>query len=264
MQIKEKKSGKLNKRSQITIFIIIAIVIIGVLAVLLIPKIKIVATNPEDADKYIGVCAEKAINEIKKTISLQGGGIEPENYVMYQGNKVEYLCYTNKYYQKCAMQRPLLKNYFEDSIASYAKGKVENCLGKYKADMEKRGYSVVTSDVNVGVEIVPKKIDVLVSSPLTLTKESSKTFSSFSASVDSEMYNLIMVSSSILNWEARYGDSDPVAYMAYYPDLKVEKMKNSDGTTIYTLTQRETKEKFMFASRSIAWPAGYGIKEVLL
>jgi len=301
MQIKEKKSGKMNKKStrvsmsdmprnsatskrsnshfdfldtrrniakskcsQVTIFIIIAIVIIAVLAVLLIPRINIIAAPSEDANKYIGACAEKAVNDIKKTISLQGGGIEPENYVMYQGNKVEYLCYTNKYYQKCAMQRPLLKNYFEDSIASYAKTKVEGCIDKYKADMEKRGYSVETSDVNVGAEIAPKKIDVLISSPLTLTKESSKTFSSFSASVDSEIYDLIMISSSILNWEARYGDSDPVAYMAYYPDLKVEKMKNSDGTTIYTLTQRETKEKLMFASRSIAWPAGYGIKEVLL
>ena len=130
--------------------------------------------------------------------------------------------------------------------------------------MEKRGYSVEASDADVDVEIVPKSIDVTINSPITLTKESSKTFSKFSTSVDSEMYNLIMVSSSILNWEARYGDSDPVAYMAYYPDLKVEKMKNSDGTTIYTLTQRETKEKFMFASRSIAWPAGYGIREVLL
>ena len=162
------------------------------------------------------------------------------------------------------MQRPLLKNYVEDSIASYTRDKVQGCISKYKADMEKRGYSVETSDANVKVEIVPKSIDVTINSPLTLTKESSKTFSKFSTSVNSEMYNLLMISSSILNWEARYGDSDPVAYMAYYPDLKVEKMKNSDGTTIYTLTHRETKEKFMFASRSIAWPAGYGIKEVLL
>ena len=40
------------------------------------------------------------VKEIIKKISLQGGSINPEHYYLYQDNKIEYLCYTNQYYQK--------------------------------------------------------------------------------------------------------------------------------------------------------------------
>ena len=68
----QKETKWKSKHSQVTIFIIIAIVIIAVLAVLLIPRIKITPVSPEEADRYIGACAEKAVNDIKKTVSLQG------------------------------------------------------------------------------------------------------------------------------------------------------------------------------------------------
>jgi hypothetical protein len=42
----------------------------------------------------------------------------------------------------------------------------------------------------------------------------------------------------------------------YYHDLKVEKKKQIDETSIYILTNRDTGEKFQFASRSYAFPPG--------
>jgi len=39
--------------------------------------------------------------------------------------------------------------------------------------------------------------------------------------------------------------------------MRIEKKEQSDGSRIYILTHRSTNEKFMFASRSIAWPPGY-------
>ena len=65
-----------------------------------------------------------------------------------------------------------------------------------------------------------------------------------------------MISSSILNWEARYGDSETMNYMIYYPSIKVEKKKQGDGSTVYIITDRLDLDKFMFASRSMALPAG--------
>ena len=76
------------------------------------------------------------------------------------------------------------------------------------------------------------------------------------------MYDLIMTSVSIIDYESTYGDSETTLYMQYYPDLKIEKTKLSDGTTIYVLTNVISKESFTFASRSLAWPPGYGIEEV--
>ena len=44
--------------------------------------------------------------------------------------------------------------------------------------------------------------------------------------------------------------------MLYYPSIKVEKKKQSEGTTIYILTDRDSSEEFMFAVRSFAIPPG--------
>ena len=74
--------------------------------------------------------------------------------------------------------------------------------------------------------------------------------------VDKNVYELMSIANSILNMELKYGDSETTTYMNYYHDLKVEKLKQSDGTTIYILTNRDTGEKFQFASRSVAWPPG--------
>jgi len=65
-----------------------------------------------------------------------------------------------------------------------------------------------------------------------------------------------MITSSIINWEARYGDSESLSFMMHYPSLKIEKKLQSDGTTIYILTNKNTLDKFMFASRSVALPVG--------
>ena len=87
-------------------------------------------------------------------------------------------------------------------------------------------------------------------------------FDNFVVESKSRLYDLVSIATSILNWEARYGDSETTLYMAYYPDIKVEKNLRDDGTKIYTLSDRNTKDKFVFATRSVAWPAGYGEDEV--
>jgi hypothetical protein len=44
--------------------------------------------------------------------------------------------------------------------------------------------------------------------------------------------------------------------MLYYPNIKIEKKKLGEGSTVYILTNRETLDKFVFASRSVVIPAG--------
>jgi len=45
--------------------------------------------------------------------------------------------------------------------------------------------------------------------------------------------------------------------MDYYHHLKVEKKKQGDGTTIYMITNRDTGDKFQFASRSVDIGSGF-------
>ena len=43
--------------------------------------------------------------------------------------------------------------------------------------------------------------------------------------------------------------------------FKFEKITQGDGTKIYIITERDTLEKFQFASRSYVWPQGIYIPE---
>ena len=108
------------------------------------------------------------------------------------------------------------------------------------------------------VDIVPNAVIVSLSKDITVTKgEAIYNIGLPKADFESEAYKMILIATSILNYEARYGDSDIDDYMFFYPDLKIQKLKQSEGTTIYIITNRDTKEVFRFASRSIPWPPGY-------
>ena len=95
-----------------------------------------------------------------------------------------------------------------------------------------------------------------INADLRFEKDKVEVYESINIDINSRLYDLIMVAGSISNWEARYGESESLLYMGYYPQLKVEKKKQFDGTTIYMLTQRNTLDTFKFAIRSVVIPTG--------
>jgi len=251
-----ERETKKNKKGQLTIFIILAVVIVVILLILFYPRLKNIVSGP-DVTEDIKKCAEDAAEEVLEKIAVQGGSLEPENYILYQDNKVDYVCYTNEYYKKCTMQKPLLKQDIEKEINDYVKPKAESCIESLKQQLEGRGNSVSVKEINIETSIVPNSIIVTLNAPMSITKSTTSTFNKFKVSIKSELYDLVMIASSISNYEARYGDADTLTYMLYYPDIKVEKKEQSDGSRVYILTSKLTGEKFIFASRSIAWPPGY-------
>ena len=93
-------------------------------------------------------------------------------------------------------------------------------------------------------------------SDLRVSKDRTESYKTIKITKTSKLYELVMITTSILNWEARYGDSEIMNYMMYYPELRVEKKKQDEGTTIYILTDKDTSEQFVFASRSVVLPVG--------
>ena len=246
----------MSKKAQVTLFIILAIAIVIVLLIIFFPGIKTIVF-PSTPQENIKGCVEDAANEVIETIALQGGSLNPENHILFQGDKIGYLCYTNEYHKKCVMQKPLLKQDIEEEILSHVAPKAKTCIQNLKSQLERGGSTVSLKSVNTEISIVPNAIKITVDSPMTVTKESTASYNTFRGEIRSNLYDLIMISSSIANWEARFGDSDTLTYMLYYPDIKVEKKKQGDGSTIYILTDRVTNEKFVFASRSLVLPPGY-------
>jgi len=268
MRMKNQKRGepRRNKKGQTTIFIIIAIVLIAAVILIFILYPNIISptiidkTNP---NVYIEKCVEDELSPILKKISENGGSLNPENYIKYKNNKVEYLCYTNQYYETCAIQQPLLNENIQKQVAGKLQPKAEKCVSEVVDNLEKDRYKVNSGKVDVSVEIIPDNVIVNIVAPLSVSKGgTTNTYNNFKIIKKNKLYSLVMISTSILNWEAKYGDADPNSYMTLYPNIQVEKFKQTEGSTIYVLTDRDTLDEFIFASRSVVFPAGYGFSEL--
>ena len=261
---------RLDKKGQITIFVIIAIVIIAAVILFFTLTqqgkniVQQVTGQQETSDVVweITNCIEnnEEINNKIALITSQGGSVAPENYILYNNSKVEYLCYSNEYLKTCYMQQPLLLQHINQELQNAIKTDVENCFAKEKQSLENRGYNINMGRINFSLEIIPDNLVFNINTPMTITKTETQTFNQFSIKKTSGLYQLVMLSTSILNFEARYGDSDPALYMALYPSVRIEKQKRSDSSKVYILSDRDTNEVFMFASRSLAWPPGYNLK----
>ena len=261
MGIKNRgKNCSSAKRGQVTIFVIIGI-LIAISAFLIYyfyPQIKMNFTGqPINPSSYLQSCIEDDLNNNIEIISTQGGSLNPEHYLLYQDQKIEYLCYTNQYYKTCVMQQALLKRNVEKEIANSLESQAEECLNSLVETYERSGYEVDDKRGKITIELLPKRVVLYFNTTLTLNKESTQRYTDLKVSTANNLYELVSIASSIFNFETSYGDSETTIYMNYYHDLKVEKIKQGEGSKIYILTDRTNGDKFQFATRSLVWPPAY-------
>ena len=249
----------LSKKGQVTIFVILAIVIVvaGGAIYYFYPEISSTSTSLEENPKvYIQNCVEGVLEENAEILGIQGGSFVPDSSFTYLGDSVEYLCYTNQYYETCVVQRTSLVSHIEEELKESLTQKVDECFSEMESSYRSRGYGVNLEKGNFVVQLLPEKIILTSNSKLDLTKGSTQEYEFFDVVLDNNLYELASIARSMVAWEVEYGDLNPILYMNYYPHLKVEKMLQSDGTKIYIITDRDSGNKFQFASRSVVWPPG--------
>ncbi len=253
----KKEAGK---KGQVTIFIIVAlaIIIFAILIYLFYPKMQSVFTpsykNPFEKMKD---CVEPTIEESLEKISKRGGSMNPELYYEYNDERIAYLCYTVEDYKTCVMQKPILINSVQEEIKKEVMKVSDECLDRLTEAYRKEGYKVELKRGEMEIEFVPENILVKYNDILSLTKTEKEIYEGFDLRFESKIYDLLMVATSILEFEVYYGDSEITTFMDYYRDLKVEKKRQTDGTKVYMLENTKSGEEFDFATRSLAWPAGY-------
>jgi hypothetical protein len=260
-----EKSGRkeMTKRGQITIFIILALLIVaGILVYFLWVKPTYVASG---GSLNIENCMSAAVKDALPTLEKQAGYNQPPAFsYMYMSQKIPYLCYTNLYLQPCINQKPFLKQHFEEEITIAVKDKIYQCYEDSLNDLRSKGYEVIGDSKELNISIEPNQIIVQLKAPVTLSRESSSRFTQFKSSVVSPLYDDLMIATSIVQFESKYGDSDVNTIMFMYPNLVINKLRQSDGTTIYIIQDKTDNNKLQFATRSYAWPAGYGSDTGLL
>jgi len=255
------KEGR-NKKAQVTIFVILAILIVlGFLIYFLVyPKIK---TNSnvsiDNPHAYIENCIKEDLDNLTRVVSLQGGSLNPSAYSFYNGTRIQYVCYTDEYYRPCVIQKPLLQETIKKIIEDSIKSKVNQCFTNLKNDYEKRGYTVQLNKgaKEINIDILPRRIETTLNYSLILTKEDTKRYNSFKILENNNIYELLAITTNIIDWESRFGNAPVDDYMMNYPDIKIEKIFVGSGDKIYIISQRDSENKFQFAVKSQVWPAGY-------
>lgn len=249
-----------NKKGQVAIFVIVAIVIVvGIILVyLLAPKFipGVQSSSSENPQAFIETCLKEEIANNIEIAGNGGGFLNPAGTVMSKGIEYKYLCYTNENYVPCVVQEPFVKDRIESEMTNVLKAKTESCVRQFAQASERSGNKVSVGSVSESVELNPGRLVVNIFAPMTITKDISRSFNKFRIEYPTKMYELSMLVTSIISFEATYGASETTTYLQYYPDIKIEKNELSDGTTIYIVSDVTTNEKIAFASRSLAWPAG--------
>ena len=251
---------KIQSKGQVTIFIIIAVLIVGlaVLFYFVIPGAETTTVfDEENPSAFIQTCLEDKIKDTAEIVSLQGGGIAPEHYFTYNDINIEYLCYTNKNLESCVVQRPLLKQHIESEIESEIIGDVVSCFNALEESYKEKNYNVNMELGITTIELLPKRIVASFDYALTVSRAQTDRYDSFSVILNNNLYELISIANSIIEWEVIEGKADPRIYMTFYPDLRVERNHRDDGTNIYVLTDKNTENKFQFASRSWVYPPAH-------
>ncbi|MFA4960600.1 MAG: hypothetical protein WC548_02950 [Candidatus Pacearchaeota archaeon] len=146
------------------------------------------------------------------------------------------------------------KTTFQQQIEKDVTQEINLCYENSLQDLKDRGYSVTSGKLNYSILINPSVVNVNIQSPTTV---GSNKFSRFNVQIASPLYEMLMISTVILQYETFYGDADVDSIMSIYQDYYIEKIKRDDGTTIYILNSKSFENKFQFASKSLTWPAGY-------
>ena len=107
-----------EKRGQLTISVIIAIILIAGIILLFFFRSRLTGIfgGEFSPQGYLAQCIEPEIKQYTKVLAAQGGYQRPEGFILYQGNKIQYLCYTNDYYKTCVVQQPMIKQNFEKEL----------------------------------------------------------------------------------------------------------------------------------------------------
>lgn len=257
---------KRGKKAQLTIFIILAILIVAIVLFIFLfwPKLKPEYNETQTPYSFFEECIEDSIEEKIETISINGGDYEvnPGTALFYRGDYIKFLCYTRNYNELCHIQVLFLKNYFENQVSTTIHPEVEGCFDALIRTYEEQGYIVSVTEGGIETKILPENVQLTFNRKVTITKDGvTQEYEEFRIREESNLFGIIEIAENIVLWEEGVGEAFPEGYMAVDPYMKVE-LKTvgdvpNDDSHLYIITDRRTGEVFRFASRSLAAPPGY-------
>jgi hypothetical protein len=256
-----------NKRGQVTIFVIVAILIVGsaFLFFVLRGDIKPSATGGNEANlnSFLDTCLEDTIEDKLNIVFAQGGNIDPTLSINFQFEgeemtEITYLCYQENYYLPCVNQEPVFLTHLKDEIHTFIADEVENCLDELEMDLEKEWEISNVHRGGFDVDFDSRNLIIDFDYEITLSKnEESFTQKGLKVVVPTRAFQIAEVVQEIVSQEAKYCSFNKLGYMIIYPEWKIGRFVTGNSDKIYTIEHKKSHEKFKFATRGCVIPPGF-------
>ncbi len=186
-----------NKRGQLTIFIIAAILIVAGVVMFFVFRgdVDKLENIPEEVNPiyiYIVSCLEETSDFAFKEIYQQGGYYEVPSEILFEYFTKDY----PYYYINSENHIPKIED-VEREFGNYISDRIENCLDF--ETFENQGYDIQTDEISASFNIKEGYVDVELDFPLIISKgDFSTEISEFKVRVDSNLKGILDLSGIIL------------------------------------------------------------------
>jgi len=252
----------MDKRGQVTLFIILGIVLVVVLVLFTVLRGSVIETGfgtktdealvssqVESIRSFIGDCIQEKGDEVISIIGKQGGDLEPGLSQYWNGDQLAYLCYTENF-TSCANRRPFLIEHMEEQISSYVKDNVDECLNF--GSWESKGYTIQAGSYDIKTTIGDYNTLIVLTydTPLKIIRgEAVAQENRFSQGFNIPLGKLANVAKTIVEKEISQplGQVFTSAIIALYKgEIEIQRQTYGDSE-IYILNMRDSDYKFQFA-----------------
>lgn len=248
----------MEKRGQVTLFIIIAIIIIAVILIFIYSRQTVfLPTTQENLnaelnkfEKNMVECLDESSKDSLELIGRQGGYIiVPEGtYRLYNDTRISYLCYNIVNDDRCS-NRMLLRETMQEQLSAAIQADINDCLEVQGSAL--KPYDVITSkSPEVSTKIDTENVIVTLDYPITLRSKRDNnqvTKQSFESIINNPLGKLYDISQEAVNSEAEFGGFDVLSYMLKEKgNVKIYPRKPYPDK-IYIIKDEDTGYIFQFA-----------------
>lgn len=248
------KRGNMDKKGQVTAFVILGIVILaGVILILYLrgqfffgpatPSSLSARITP--IKEHITSCIQEVSPEYIERIGMQGGHLKlgDDTYRKREDIPISYLCYNIESKPTC-YNRMLLISEMENELNDAIRKGLATCinLGKYK-----KGFEITTGTLDVKTEIGEESVLVNVNYPITLTKgETKASEDKYSVNLNYPLGKLYNAAQDIIDAHTTTGNFEQLRYMLDHKgEYTIEVMKPYPDI-LYILTAKGSPYIFQF------------------
>ncbi len=211
----------MDKRGQATLFIILGIVLVVLVALYfiavqqdIIPPIlggSSAGEEMSDVDNHIEECLEEIGGDYVTIIGLQGGYLSPDagTYRLYNDSKVSYLCW-NQVDVKTCTNRMLTEEHMEEELKDAMSEALKTCINVYDYSDD----ATMSESWDLSVDVQRDSVSFVLYYPIQIVKgEDVASQDEFKESLNVPLGELYEVSQDVVNDHAIYGDFEQLIYM---------------------------------------------------